>query len=333
MRPGKLTNEELQRIILSQLGPSHGDVVMGASVGEDCAAIRFGEDACVVSTDPITAAGSRLGQLAVQVSLNDVAASGAEPLGVLLTVLAPPEATIEDIAQVVGEAAREAAAQGLQIIGGHTEVTDAVRRMVLSSTVIGRARLDALVRASGARPGDALVMTKQAGIEGTAILAHDAADRLRDALTEEELDEARALTGLVGVWAEGRVAAQAGATAMHDATEGGVLGAAWELAEASGLGLRVSLNRIPVRPVTRKLCAALDIDPLRMISSGAMLIAHPNGEALCATLRGQGIEAEVIGSFTASAERVTERDGREEALAPPDGDEIYRALGTVQGGA
>ena len=185
MRPGKLTNEELQRIILSQLGANRGDVVLGAGVGEDCAAIRFGEEVCVISTDPITAAGSGLGQLAVQVSLNDVAASGAEPLGVLLTVLAPPEASKEDIAAVIREAAREADAHGLQIIGGHTEVTDAVRRMVLSSTVVGRAKLRSLVRASGARAGDALVMTKQAGIEGTAILARDAAHRLRGALTDE----------------------------------------------------------------------------------------------------------------------------------------------------
>jgi len=327
MRTGKLTNAELQRIILSELGANRCDVVLGAGVGEDCAAIRFGEEACVLSTDPITAAGSRLGRLAVQVSVNDVAASGAEPLAVLLTVLAPPEATVEDIGAVVREAAREAAAQGLQIIGGHTEVTDAVRRMVLSTTVVGRVQLRALVRTGGARPGDALVMTKQAALEGTAILAHDMADTLRGRLTEQELLEARRLSDLLSVLPEGRIAAQAGASAMHDATEGGVLGAAWEVAEASEVGLRLQLGDIPVRPVTRKLCEALGIDPLRLISSGVMLIAHPNGESLCAALREQGIEAAVIGEFTAAPHRVLLRGGREEPLLPPEGDEIYRAMG------
>jgi len=303
-------------------------VVLGAGVGEDCAAIAFGEDACVLSTDPITAAGSQLGRLAVQVSLNDVAASGAEPLGVLLTVLAPPDATAEDIGKVVREAAKEAAAQGLQIIGGHTEVTDAVRRMVLSCTAVGRVKRGALIRTAGARAGDALVMTKQAGLEGTAILAQDAPHRLHEALTERELEEARALSGRLSVLPEGRAAAQAGATAMHDATEGGVLGAAWEMAEASGLGLCLRIDDIPVRPVTRKLCAALAIDPLRLISSGVMLIAHPDGEALCAALREHGIEAAVIGELTATPERILLRGGREEEpLLPPDGDEIYRALG------
>lgn len=328
MRTGKLTNSELRRIVLSQLGENLSDVVLGAGVGEDCAAIRFGEEACVLSTDPITAAGSKLGQLAVQVSLNDIAAVGAEPLGVLLTVLAPIDATAEDIGAVVRDAAREAAAQGLQIIGGHTEVTDAVRRMVLSSTVVGRVKFGELVRTGGARPGDALVMTKQAGLEGTAILARDAAEALRTTLTEPELREARGLSDLLSVLPEGRIAVRLGATAMHDATEGGVLGAAWEVAEASGLGLCLRAADIPVRPVTCKLCAALGIDPLRLISSGVMLIASPNGEALCTALRAQGIEAAVIGELTAAPERQLLRDGLAEPLCPPEGDEIYRALNT-----
>ncbi|MCL2810283.1 MAG: AIR synthase family protein [Clostridia bacterium] len=327
MRTGKLTNFELQRLILSELGPNRNDVLLGPGVGEDCAALRFGDEACVLSTDPITAAGSKLGQLAVQVSVNDVAAAGAEPLGVLLTVLAPPEATPEDIGKVVREAAEEAAAQGLQIIGGHTEVTDAVRRMVLSSTVVGRVKLEALKRTGGARPGDALVMTKQAALEGTAILAQDAAHKLRNSLTELELSEAHRLIGKLSVLPEGRIAAQSGATAMHDATEGGVLGAAWEMAEASGLGLCLRLDDIPVRPVTRKLCDALGIDPLRLISSGVMLIAHPNGEMLCETLGQQEIHAAIIGEFTAGPERVLLCGQRETPLPPPEGDEIYRALG------
>lgn len=327
MRPGKLTNEQLQRIILAHLGPNREDVLMSAGVGEDCAAIRFGQEACVLSTDPITAASSRMGRLAVQVSLNDVAASGAEPLGVLLTVLAPPNASIDDIERVIREAAQEAALHKLQIIGGHTEVTDAVNRMVVSSTVVGRAPVERLVRAGGSHAGDVLVMSKSAGIEGTAILACDAADRLLGTLTEEDLREARGLAEQVSVLKEGRIAALNGATAMHDATEGGVLGAAWELAEASGLGLRIDQAAIPVHPVTRKICAALGIDPLRLISSGVMLMAHPEGMALCEKLCAQGIRATVIGQLLPSeAGKRIVCNGDEGALLPPDRDEIYRVV-------
>ncbi len=325
MRPGKLTNEQLEKRVLRHLGQHRPEVIQGAGVGEDCAAIRFGDEVCVLSTDPITASATHLGQLAVLVSLNDVAASGAQPLCVLLTLLAPPDASAEQIEQVMREAAVEAEAQGLEIIGGHTEVTDAVNRIVVSSTVVGRTRVGQLVRTGGAKPGDALVMTKCAAIEGTAILAHDRADALRSVLSEDELAEARAMSRMISVRAEGRIAAQNGANAMHDATEGGVLGAAWELAEASGLGVMLDADSIPLREVTRKLCAALGMDPLRLISSGALIIAHPDGAALVAALEKEGIGAAVIGALTDKGEaKILRVSGREQPLLPPDRDEIYR---------
>ncbi|MDR3051517.1 MAG: hypothetical protein LBU67_07325, partial [Oscillospiraceae bacterium] len=299
-------------------------VVQGAGVGEDCAAIRLGDEICVLSTDPITASATRLGKLAVLVSLNDVAASGARPLCALLTLLAPPDASPEDIENVAREAAQEARAQGVSIVGGHTEVTDAVRRIVVSSTVVGHAAPGGLVCTGGARPGDALVMSKHAAIEGVAILARDAAARLAGALTPAELAEASAMADAISVLPEGRVGAASGVTAMHDATEGGVLGAAWEMAEASGLGLRVDGDAIAVRPVTRKLCTALGIDPLRLISSGVMLFAHPDGAALCAALAAAGIEAAVIGNLLGPGEaRFALFGGRETPLKPPERDEIY----------
>ena len=151
MRQGKLTNEELEKVILSNIQPQNPDVLVGAAVGEDCAAIRFGDEACVLSTDPITAAESHVGQLAVQVSLNDVASAGAEPVGVLMTLLAPPQAGIEQIEQVILEASEEARAHGLDIVGGHTEITDAVTRIVVSTTVIGRTKLENMVKTRGAQ--------------------------------------------------------------------------------------------------------------------------------------------------------------------------------------
>lgn len=323
MRQGKLTNEELEKVILSNIKPQNPDVLVGAAVGEDCAAIRFGDEACVLSTDPITAAESRVGQLAVQVSLNDVASAGAEPVGVLMTLLAPPQAGIEQIEQVILEASEEARAHGLDIVGGHTEITDAVTRIVVSTTVIGRTKLENMVKTRGAQCGDALVMSKFAAPEGTAILARDHADELRAVLSEQELSDARAFGQRVSVLPEGRIGAAMGVTAMHDATEGGILGACWELAAASGLGVRVDVDAIPVRSVTRKICGYFGIDPLRLISSGVMLMTHPDGDALCRALRAHGIEATKIGVLQQQTmERV--HKGRISPLAPPESDEIYR---------
>lgn len=323
MRQGKLTNEELEKIILSNIKPAHPDVLLGAGVGEDCAAIRFGDEACVLSTDPITAAESRMGQLAVQVSLNDVASSGAEPVGVLMTLLAPPDAGIEQIEQVILEAAEEARLHGLDIVGGHTEITDAVTRIVVSTTVIGRTKLETMVKTRGAQCGDALVMSKFAAPEGTSILARDFEAELRLVLTEQEMCDARAFSQRVSVLPEGRIGAAAHVTAMHDATEGGVLGACWEIAVASGLGVRVNIDAVPVRSVTRKICDYFHIDPLRLISSGVMLMTHPDGEALCKALRAHGIEATQIGELQRDAMQQVVR-GVVSPLAPPDSDEIYR---------
>lgn len=323
MRQGKLTNEELEKVILSNIRPTHPDVLLGAGVGEDCAAIRFGDEACVLSTDPITAAESRMGQLAVQVSLNDVASAGAEPVGVLMTLLAPPQASIEQIEQVIREASEEAHAHGLDIVGGHTEVTDAVTRIVVSTTVIGRTKLESMVKTRGAQCGDALVMSKFAAPEGTSILARDYERELRAVLSEQELCDARAFSQRVSVLPEGRIGAAMGVTAMHDATEGGILGACWEIASASSLGVRVDADAIPVRSVTRKICDHFGIDPLRLISSGVMLMTHPDGEALCGALRAHGIEATKIGVLQKEGmEQV--RGGVPAPLAPPQSDEIYR---------
>lgn len=325
MRQGKLTNEELEKVILANIRPTHPDVLLGAGVGEDCAAIRFGDEACVLSTDPITAAESRMGQLAVQVSLNDVASAGAEPVGVLMTLLAPPQARIEQIEQVIREASEEARAHGLDIVGGHTEVTDAVTRIVVSTTVIGRTKLENMVKTRGAQCGDALVMSKFAAPEGTSILARDYEMELRAVLSEQELCDARAFSQRVSVLPEGRIGASMGVTAMHDATEGGILGACWEIASASNLGVRVDEDAIPVRSVTRKICDHFGIDPLRLISSGVMLMTHPDGKALCAALRAHGIEATRIG--------VLQKEGMEQVhsgvpapLVPPQSDEIYRVI-------
>lgn len=323
MRQGKLTNEQLKNSILRHVHTDHPDILQGAGVGEDCAVLRFGEEACVLSTDPITATTHKMGSLAVTVSVNDVASAGANPLGILLTVLAPPNSSLEEIEQVIQDAAREAERQGLYIIGGHTEVTDAVRRLVVSTTVVGKAPLSQVRSAGGAQQGDMLLMTKKAAPEGTQILANV----YPDLLDEDQLRRAKGWSKALSVLPEGRIAAAQGAHAMHDVTEGGVLGACWEMAAASALGLEVYLDDIPVAEETRVLCEKLGIDPLRLIGSGVLLIAYPERQPILEALTAAGIEATVIGRFLPRTEdRRQRQSGRWSELLPPEGDELYRAL-------
>jgi hydrogenase expression/formation protein HypE len=284
MKIGKLDPAVLEDLVLHRLPILSDDIVCGPATGLDCAAIRYNGGLAILSTDPITGTASRIGRLAIHVSCNDLAAFGIRPKGLLLVLIAPPSATWEEIARIMEEASETAASLGVSIIGGHTEVSDAVSRYVITTTAIGFAEEGSMVRSDGARAGDSILMTKTGGLEGTAILACDQALRLHDVLSEAEREEAMALIEQISVVPEGIIGGRLGAHAMHDATEGGILGAAWEMAEASGLGLEIQIDQIPLHPLTRKITAALGLDPLRLISSGSLLIATSQPEILEAEL-------------------------------------------------
>ncbi len=319
MRAGKLDNDVLNKLVLDKLKRTREEVVCSPKVGVDCAAINFGGAIAVFSTDPITSATANLGGLTVHVSCNDAAAAGAEPIGLLITILAPTSATEEDIGTLADELAKAAEEANVDIIGGHTEVTNAVTRLVTSATVIARSINDKPILPSGMKPGNSIVLTKSAGIEGASIIAHDLTDRVQS-LSKAEIETAKSFSELVSVVKEGVYAAKHGATAMHDVTEGGVLGAIWEMASASDCGVQVSVSLIPIHPVTSKICDIVGVNPMRLISSGCMLIACDNGEELCKGLERIGVDATVIGHATADKRIMC--DGNE--IEPPQADELYR---------
>jgi len=281
----------------------------------------------VVSSDPVTGATRGVGGLAVNVACNDVATRGVRPVAAVCTLLLPPGTTEGELESLAADLAAQADALGVSVVGGHTEVTDAVRRVVVSITAIGIAPRGAGVSSRGALAGDALVMTKSAGLEGTAILAREHEAALRTELGDAAVDAALRLEGELSVVPEGVLAgALDGVHAMHDITEGGVLGAAWEMAEAAGLGCEVRAGDVPVLPETRAVCARFGLDPLRLVSSGSMLIAASDPAPLLAALEGAGIPAARVGSvLPAEAGRRLIEGGRSAPLAPPGPDELYRA--------
>lgn len=285
----------------------------------------------MLTTDPITGAQQDLGWYAVYVATNDLAACGAEPVALAMTVLLAPGRARADLARVMRDASEAAAAIGVEIAGGHSEVTAGIDRTMVVMTALGRARRDRVVRSGGARPGDALLLTKSAGVEGTAILAAELAARLRPAVGDALLEQAQAFRRQISVLPEGRAASGAGVHAMHDVTEGGVLGAAHEMAAASGIGVSLDGDRVPVAPETRAVCDRLGVDPLALIGSGALLIATPDAARTSAAIEQAGVAVTPIGVFTAEERRVR-RHGRDEPLSPPLRDELWRILDVFQAG-
>ena len=318
MKPGKLDNDTLERLILSRFHQTRPESFGPPRIGMDCAMLDFGDQLIVTSCDPITSADARhIGALSVHVNCNDAAAGGAEPVALLVTLLLPPNETEQTVELVAKDLAAAASAAGVDIIGGHTEITDAVTRVTTCTTVLAKTPRTQVL--SGAKPGDSIVMTKWAGLEGTMLIAEER-ETLLSAVPSELIDRAKALSAFLSVVPESRIALKYGAHAMHDVTEGGVFGAVWELAAQNGCGALVDRNAIPVLDETKAICRATGLDPYRLMSSGSLLIACEDGKSMVDALEEAGIRAAIVGRITASG--FAEFNGR--PLDPPGADELYR---------
>lgn len=327
MRAGKVSPDVLRDLIFPYLG-RRSDVLVHAGVGQDSAVLDFGEWAAVLTCDPITGAQKHLGRLAVHVTCNDLATAGAEPVGLLLTLLLHEGATEDVLSVIMRDAGEAASALGVEIVGGHTEVTPGIDRTIAVVAGVGRVRKADLVTPRGAKPGDALVLTKGAAIEGTAILAADLARLLEGRVDGATLERAQRLIDQISVVPDGLIASRHGATAMHDVTEGGVLTGVWELAEAAGIGVELWEDQVTVLAETTAICRALNANPLALIGSGAMLITTRTPQRTVESLEGSGISAAQIGVMTDSARTVRGSSGVRE-LVPPVRDELWRILDEV----
>lgn len=319
---GKLPPDLLARV-LARAPAGDPRVILGPGPGLDCAVVAHGDTLLVYKSDPITFAIDEIGWYLVHVNANDIATTGAVPRWLLVTALLPEGRTtageVERIADQVYDACREI---GVSVIGGHTEITHGLDRTILAGTLIGEVARERLVTPRGAAPGDRLLLTKGVPIEGTAILAREFPARLSGILSTAELEQARAFLRSPGisVLRDARVALAAGrVTAMHDPTEGGLAGALWELAEASGCTLAVDTARVPVPALAARTCAAFGLDPLATIASGALLLTSPAAEAqrIRNALDAEGIPCADIGTVEPGPPRVN--------MPRPARDEIARA--------
>lgn len=330
LKIGKLDSDVLEDLVLKKIKFKRPEVRTGAGVGEDCAVVDFGDYDCVISTDPITASIRDIGRLAVHISCNDIASNGVEPIAITLCVLLPEGTTYEEVSAMGDQAEAAAESVGVQIVGGHTEVTRAVNQPVIVSTAFGRALKSDFQDAAQMREGDVLIVTKKAALEGTGILCSERGEALKAVLTDEEIEYGKSMLSQVSVVREGVIAGRVGTHGMHDVTEGGLLGAVWEMCEISHLGCMIYEKAIPVDELTVRVAEFFGADWQRMISSGCLLIAASpeNGEKILGEVRAGGIDACIIGTVTGrGSKRVIKRaDGTEEEIAPPEADEIYKAL-------
>lgn len=327
MKIGKVSEAVLKRSVLNQIHVRREEVLLGASVGEDCAAVAAAEDEMLVmSTDPITGTVQDIGNLAIQITVNDLASAGAEPVGVLLTVLLPERISEQKLRYMMEQAEAACAKVNVQIMGGHTEVTKAVNQPLISVVGVGKAKKGKLISTAGARPGMDIIVTKWIGIEGTSILAKEKETELLTHFTKSFLEQAKAFDQWLSVLPEASIAVRHDVAAMHDVTEGGIFGALWEMAEASGVGLEIDLKKIPIRQETVEVCEYFDINPYELISSGCMLMAAADGNTIVRELEKAGIHAAVVGKAAQGNDRVLYAAEERRFLEPPKSDELYKVV-------
>ena len=275
---GKLPHEFLATL-LGELPTTDPQLLVGPSIGEDAAVIDFAADSdklLVAKSDPITFATDQIGYYAVNVCANDLGVTGATPRFYLPTVLLPAAATNTALAAAIfAQIGRACRSLGIVVAGGHSEVTPAVTQPVVVGAMLGEAPRDRFVRSGGCRPGDLVVLAGSIPVEGTSIITREIRGRLlADGWDAVDLDEAAdyLFTPGISVLAPALLAAQAGlVTAMHDPTEGGLATGIMEMALAAGAGVEIDLDHIPIPDLSRRLCAAFELDPLGTLASGALL--------------------------------------------------------------
>ena len=330
---GKLPPEQL-RPLLKQPSKHDPRLLVGPQIGEDAAVIDAGDRYLVVATDPVTFATDQIGRYAVHVNANDVAVLGARPLWFFVVMLLPQNRTTPELAETIMADVRSACEElDVAIGGGHTEITQGLDRPILVGQMLGEVAPTRVVRKTRIAVGDRILLTRGLAIEGTAILARERSERLQDRIDADVLARAARLLIEPGisVVSAALAAASVGEAvhAMHDPTEGGLATGLFELVAPAGLGLLVIRERIPVFPETTSICSALSLDPLRLLASGALLIAvAPDG----ADLVGRAIEATgapvaVIGEARPAAEGIAiVTNGKVEPVPPALRDEIARAF-------
>ncbi len=329
--PGKIPIDILKEVVFKNLGAPRSEVTVGPAAGVDGAVLDLGNKNAIISMDPITGAVERIGWEAINVNANDVATFGVEPAFFFSCIMLPEGAdskTVETISSQMHHAAKDL---GIAIVGGHCESTPGLSNPIVVGCTMGLTEKGKYVTAADAKAGDKLILTKSAGIEGTAILATDRQEQLAKVFNQDLLESAKGFYNQISIVKDALTAYRAGGVhAMHDPTEGGIHNGIHEMADAANLGVRVFEDKIAVEPETAKICRYYEIDPLQLIGSGALLIAaEPEAIGkIIESLAQERIFADVIGEFNPSPNKrlLMRKDDTVEMLPRPISDHLWIAL-------
>ena len=341
MHTGKLSVNAMKRSVLGQIRTKREEVLSGAGIGRDCATFSFGQgkNAAVCVQEAALSMGQEGGDAGPGASLtgenagipledlivkctNNLAAGGACPVAVMPVLLLPRTMEESRIRALMTRAGEKCAELSVELAGGQTRITAAVSAPLAAVTAYGIARgEDHTVTA--AAPGQDIVLSKWAGLQGTAYIAKSCRERLLERYPAWLVEEAAGFDRYLSVLPEARAACEFGVCAMHDASEGGILGALWELAEGAGTGLSLDLRKIPLRQETVEVCEYCGANPYELMAGGCLIMTAWDGDGLVGALNAAGIPAAAAGKLTRGNDRILTNGEEIRYLDRPQRDGIY----------
>lgn len=323
MRQGKISENVLKRSVLKKIKTHRKEVVSGAGIGKDCAILAFGEEETVLSVTPVTAPVTELSSYAIPMALNNVAVAGAEPVGVMLSILLPEETEEAEFQQIMEQAEDVCHTWNVEILGGHTEVTPAVEKPIMTVTGVGKKEAARAGYPQGIKANQDIVVSKWIGLEGTARLAKEHKEELCSKYPARMIEEAARYDKYLSVIPEAATAMKSGVCGMHDVSRGGIFGALWEMASGAGVGLEVDLKKLPIKQETVEICEFFELNPYELLSGGCLIMVTEDGNGLVAALAREEIPAVIVGRTTDSNDRILYNEDEKRYLDMPKTDQIY----------
>lgn len=325
MKIGNVSQTVIRRSILKQLKTKRKEAIIEPSVEEMCSGISVPNGYQTVFTN-VTLYGNEkdIAMFAFAQTLNDLYTRGASPIGVNLSILLPPYAYESRLKSMVEFAEQVAEKQNIQILNVKAQVSPVITKAVVTVVGVGMLKEGELLQSSMGKANQDIVMTNWIALEGMLRIVREKKEELEQRFVPAFMSQISLLEQNLFADKELKLAKNHGVSVMHQITDGGILAALWNMAEASDIGVEVDLKKIAVKQETIEICEYFQLNPYQMTSAGSVLLMTDNGKELVDLLVKNGIQAKVIGRSTATKERVIFNQEEKRYIDRPAQDELLK---------
>lgn len=324
MRTGKISETVLKRSVLKNIKNNNEKIISGPGFGNDGAVIKISGNEIVVSTSVVTEKIRDKAFYGINRAVNNIAARNAVPAYASVSVLIGTDTAEDDLKEFMKETCEICNSLGLSIAGGHTEVTASVNGLIPSFTVIGEGRAEYIEPEFKSGNTASVIMTKYAGIEGTALIAEEKYEELSSYYNLSMINSAKLLKNDLRVGNEVYAAYDSAPVLVHDISQGGVLSALWDISEKTGMGMDIDLRAVPIKQETVEICEYFALNPYELLSGGSILIITEEEERVLDALEKTKTPAAVIGSLNNGRDRILRNNEIKSFLNRPSADGIYK---------